>query len=339
MTVTPSYSFLDQSDWTARITLARELARNCKLCPRSCGVNRFDGERGFCGASGQVRISSAFPHHGEEPPIAGTAGSGTVFFSHCTLNCVFCQNHQISHEGVGNHLDTGRLAATFLDLQAQGCHNINLVTAGHYLPWVLEALREAACQGLAVPIVYNCGGYESGDALALLDGVIDLYLPDMKYGGSEEAARFSGAADYCSVNQQAIRTMFRQVGPFRTDATGIATRGLCIRHLVLPGGLSRSEEIAHWLARTFDPADITISLMAQYRPLYRAGEFAELAQPVDHGEYEKVHALFADLGFEGFYQEPQQLNTSYVIDFTARKSQRLIDPDESCASILPKQNQ
>jgi putative pyruvate formate lyase activating enzyme len=270
-----------------------------------------------------MRISSIFPHHGEEPPVSGTGGSGTVFFSHCTLRCIFCQNYQISHDGEGERYLPEDLARRCVGLQDAGCHNINLVTPGHYLPWILEALREAAAGGLHIPVVYNCGGYETGEALGILDGVVDIYLPDMKYGGDEAALQYSNAPDYVAVNRRAVREMFRQVGPLRVDARGVARRGLIVRHLVLPGGEAGSESVREFLAATFDPHDIAMSVMAQYRPLYRARECAAIDRRVTAVEYAAVRDAFIRSGFEGYYQEIESLDSSFVIDFRERKFERL----------------
>jgi putative pyruvate formate lyase activating enzyme len=319
----PSYTHLSENDWQSRIDQADALARSCRLCPRNCGVDRFKGEAGFCRAPGELFISSIFPHHGEEPPLSGSGGSGTVFFSHCTLKCVFCQNWQISWEGEGESYTTSRLAQRLVWLQGQGCHNINLVTATHFLPWVLRALCEAASQGLSIPIVYNCGGYETVETICILESVVDIWLPDMKYGDNGPAQTYSTAGDYVEVNREAIRAMFRQAGPLKVDRGGMAYRGLIIRHLVLPDGMSGSESIARYLSQTYDPADIAISLMAQYRPLHRAAEYPDIAHPLDPLEYERAKTLFIDLGFEGFYQETDRLDSSFCIDFTKRKNERL----------------
>jgi putative pyruvate formate lyase activating enzyme len=319
----PSSTWLTAADWDNRIAEADRRAAPCELCPRRCGVDRFAGERGFCGAPGEPVVSSVFPHHGEEPPLSGSRGSGTVFFTYCTLKCLYCQNFELSHRAEGAPLPPEALAAKMLGLQAKGCHNINLVTAGHFLPWVLRAIREAARGGLTVPIVYNCGGYELTDSLALLAGIVDIYLPDMKYGDDETAARYSGAADYVAVNRAAVREMFRQVGPLRTDDDGIAFAGLCIRHLVLPGGNAGTSKILDFLQSAFDPQDLSISLMAQYRPLYRAAEYPEINRLVAFDEYEALRRGFIDAGFQGFYQEIAALDDSFVIDFKERKEERL----------------
>lgn len=319
----PSYHFLTDADWRQRIDALDRLAGRCELCPRGCCVDRLAGESGFCTAPAGPVISSIFPHHGEEPPLSGSGGSGTVFFTHCTLKCVFCQNYQISQEGEGRVFSEDELAGKMLGLQKQGCHNINLVTATHFLPGVVRALRKAADSGLRLPVVYNCGGYERVETIDLLKDLVDIWLPDMKYGSSAAARLYSKAPDYVEVNQAAIRRMFRQVGPLRCDANGIAERGLCIRHLVLPNDQSASREVLAFLKNTFDPEDITISLMAQYRPLYRAYDYALIGKPVDPQEYEQVKQEFIDAGFRGFYQEPEKLDTAFIIDFKQRKEEPL----------------
>jgi len=217
----------------------------------------------------------------------------------------------------------GELARRFIDLQDQGCHNINLVTPSHFLPWLLEALHEAVLAGLSIPIVHNNGGYETKESIDLLQGIADIYLPDMKYGRPEEATRYSRARDYVEVNQTAIKTMFRQVGPLTMDKNGIARRGMCIRHLVLPSAQSHSEDIFEFLMKSFDPHDLTISLMAQYRPLHKACDFPEIARTLLPTEYEPVKRKFEEAGIGGFYQELSELDTRFCIDFTKRKSEPL----------------
>jgi putative pyruvate formate lyase activating enzyme len=322
-----SYTYLTDADWETRIAELDRIAASCELCPRRCRVNRLAGERGFCTAPGELVISSIFPHHGEEPPLSGAAGSGTVFFTHCTLKCIFCQNFQISHELEGRAFSAAELARKMLGLQAQGCHNINLVTAAHFLPWVLRALKAAAGSGLTLPVVYNCGGYELTDTIDLLKDVVDIWLPDMKYGRNEPARLYSKAPDYVEINREAVRRMFRQTGPLRCD-NGIAHRGLCIRHLVLPNDQSASREILMFLKKTFDPQDISISLMAQYRPLYGAARHALIGAGIDAEEYENLKRDFIEAGFEGFYQDPQALDTSFCIDFKTRKDQPLTGEPE-----------
>ncbi len=319
----PSYVHLSASEWDQRIGDALSIAGDCRLCPRDCRIDRNSGTTGFCGATNTLVISSIFPHHGEEPPISGTGGSGTVFFSHCTLGCYFCQNYQISHEGEGRSYSPEELAERMLWLQGQGCHNVNFVTPTHYLPWFLQALRIAAGRGLTLPLVYNTSGYERTEPLHVLKGIVDIYLPDMKYGTDEAAKSYSCAADYAENNRAAIREMFRQVGPLRTTSDGIALRGLLIRHLVLPNRTAGSKEIADFLQKVFDPEDITIGIMAQYRPLYRASKFPAIARKISIEEYREAVDYFVDAGFNVLAQDEAGLDESFVIDFTKRKHEPL----------------
>jgi putative pyruvate formate lyase activating enzyme len=318
-----SYNYLTDKEWDAKIAELDRLASRCELCPRQCGVDRRKGERGFCGAPAGLVLSSVFPHHGEEPPISGRGGSGTVFFTYCTLKCVFCQNFQLSHLSEGAPCSPSELAERMLVLQKAGCHNINLVTPTHFLPWILRALKVAAGSGLTIPVVYNCGGYERVPVMALLAGIVDLYLPDMKYGDNAQAARYSRAPDYVEINRAAVREMFRQAGPLRMDAAGVAFRGLCIRHLVLPENAAGTGAIFDFLRTAFDPRDLYISLMAQYRPLYRAEDFPAINRTVTAEEYEPLKRKFIEAGFGGYYQELSRMDTSFVIDFKKRKSERL----------------
>ncbi|MCX7726743.1 MAG: radical SAM protein [Chitinispirillaceae bacterium] len=318
-----SYVYLTEEQWKNLIAHFDLIATSCTLCPRNCHVNRLKGERGFCGAPGELYISSIFPHHGEEPPISGENGSGTIFFSFCTLKCCFCQNYQISHEAEGRSYTPEELAEKMLNLQRVGCHNINLVTPTHFLPWILRALKIATEKGLTIPIVYNCGGYEVPSIISMLSNIVDIYLPDIKYGSDKSALSFSRASNYTTFCIASIREMFRQKGPLMTDDNGIAKKGLCIRHLILPNNLAESELVVDFLKSTFDPADIFISLMAQYRPLYRAKEFSEINRMITLEEYERVKKLFFEAGFPGFYQEYEALDTAFVIDFKKRKEERL----------------
>jgi putative pyruvate formate lyase activating enzyme len=318
-----SYTFLSESEWTERIAAAEALSSPCMLCPRKCRADRKTGEKGICRAGDELYISSIFPHHGEEPPISGTRGSGTVFFSFCSLRCCFCQNFQISQQEEGGPYTPECLAEKMIDVQGMGVHNINLVTPTHFLPWILQSLRLAARSGLNIPIVWNSSGYELVEALEPLKGIVDIFLPDMKYGSNESSMRYCGAPNYVQVNQAAIREMFRQVGPLKTDSDGIAYRGMCIRHLVLPEGRAYSENVLEFLGTTFDPADISISLMAQYRPMFKAEKFPELRRGVSRLEYETVQNCCERGGFNGFYQEILRLDESFCIDFTKRKDEPL----------------
>lgn len=240
-------------------------------------------------------MASYGPHHGEERPLSGWRGSGTIFFSWCSLRCVFCQNWEISQGGVGAEVEPAELAAMMLELQAIGCHNINLVTPSHVVAQILEALAIAAEAGLRLPLVYNTGGYDSPEALALLDGVIDIYMPDMKYGDSELAHRYSHVRDYVRVNRAAVGEMHRQVGDLSLDEDGIATRGLLVRHLVLPGDIAGTEEVLTFLAREIGP-NTYLNLMDQYRPCHRAADNPPLGRPLAPAEYRRALEVAGRLG-------------------------------------------
>ncbi|HEX2957167.1 MAG TPA: hypothetical protein VHO70_10050 [Chitinispirillaceae bacterium] len=320
-----SYTYLSDEEWRSKIDSLESVIKCCTLCPRQCKIDRFSDRRGFCAAPPTMVISSIFAHHGEEPPISGTGGSGTVFFSYCTLKCCFCQNFQISHEYEGKPYTPQELAAEMIRLQKSGCHNINLVTATHFLPWILRSIQLASQDGLQIPLVFNCSGYERADIIKILDGVIDIYLPDMKYGDNTNAKLLSHAPDYVEFNQKVIREMFRQVGPMRMDSDGIAKRGLCIRHLVLPQNMQSSAAIIDFLTRHFDPEDISISLMAQYNPLYKAKDIPAINRRITEDEYESVKKLFLEAGFNGYFQEYEKMNDNFIIDFKTRKSERLIE--------------
>lgn len=275
----------------------------CDLCPHDCGVNRIKDERGFCGAGLKPKIASANVHKGEEPPISGTKGSGTIFLSGCSLKCVFCQNFPISQFGNGEVITTRELAARMLKLQKQRVHNINFVTPTHYLPQILAALWLAIPQGFTLPIVWNTSGYEKVDALQLLDGVVAIYLPDMKYCDDTQARLISGAPGYCSINRAAVTEMLRQVGHLRVNDEGIATGGLIIRHLVLPGGRAGSLETLSWISKNLGQ-ETFIALMSQYFPAHKASGIEGMNRPVNHEEYDEAVAALSDAGLEnGWVQD------------------------------------
>lgn len=300
----PAYLGLDAAEWEERIAAARALLSPCRLCPRECGAQRLAGEKGVCKAGGVAEVSSYNDHHGEEPPLSGFMGSGTIFFTQCNLRCVFCQNYPISHLGNGRVAGADKLAAMMLSLQKRGCHNINFVTPTHMMPFILEALPRAIEGGLRVPLVYNCGGYESLDALRLLGGVVDIYLPDIKYDENGPAKKFSNVTDYVERNREAIKEMHRQVGDLELDGEGLAMRGLIIRHLVLPGGMAGSEGTLKFIADEIS-IDTAISLMSQYFPAYRAGEFREIARRPNRDEYRLAARAMKRLGLSnGWVQDP-----------------------------------
>ncbi len=270
---------------------------SCQLCPRRCGVNRLKGMVGFCRAPGATLVVSSFhPHFGEERPLVGYGGSGTIFFTHCNLRCVFCQNWEISQLGVGSETDITELARMMLRLQTLGCHNINIVTPTHYSALLLQALDIAAEKGLRLPIVYNTSGWERLEILELLDGVVDIYLPDFKYWDSNMAAKYSsGAESYPEVTKAAILEMHRQVGVAKPAQNGIMQRGLMIRHLVMPNDVGGSEKVMEWIAENL-PKDTYVNIMAQYTPLYKAYDYPEISRRITKEEYEKVVKRAQELG-------------------------------------------
>ncbi len=254
---------------------ARQLLSPCGLCPRKCRVDRLGGETGICKTAARAWLSSYNSHFGEESPLVGTHGSGTIFFTHCNLMCLFCQNFDISHQGQGQEVSAAQLAAIMLVLQQQGCHNINFVTPSHVVPQILAALEIAIPQGLNVPLVYNSGGYDRPATLKLLDGVFDIYMPDFKFWDREIAENACQASDYTDVACKALKEMHRQVGDLETNETGIAQRGLIIRHLVLPGGAAGTRKIMRFIAKEIS-AHSYVNIMAQYRPCGRAAEIKGL---------------------------------------------------------------
>jgi len=292
----------------ARIPILRERMRRCSLCPRECGVNRLDGRTGFCGLGAGAVLARALPHFGEEPPISGTAGAGTLFLSSCNLRCPFCQNYRISREGMGEATDRETLAGRMLELALKGCHNIELVTPSPQLPAVLEALLAAREWGLNLPLVYNCGGYEKADVIGLLDGIVDVWLPDFKYGSEGDALACAAPADYPEHALSSIGEMIRQAGERLQTAGGIARRGVIIRHLVLPGRVQNSLDAVRLIAERLSKK-VPLSLMAQYTPTPAVADDPLLSRRVTREEYEAVvdHAL--DLGFENlFIQEVDEKN-------------------------------
>ncbi|MET0092528.1 MAG: radical SAM protein [Sedimenticola sp.] len=279
-----------------RVNLAWEHLRECDLCARYCRVDRLEGIKGAICRTGELAIVHSYgPHHGEEDPLRGHSGSGTIFFSWCNLRCVFCQNWEISHKGIGKPTTPAELARMMLELQDLGCHNINLVSPSHVVAQLLSAVEIATGKGLSLPLVYNTGGYDSPEALALLDGVVDIYMPDMKYGNSDTARRYSRIRDYVEINREAVKEMYRQVGDLVVDAEGIAVRGLLIRHLVLPGMPEETETVLGYIARELSP-DTYLNLMDQYHPCYRADNYPPLDRPLEANEYREAVNRALELG-------------------------------------------
>lgn len=281
----------------ARVAEARRALASCRLCPRACEARRLEGKAGTCGIGRRARVASVFPHMGEEDCLRGRHGSGTVFFAGCGLRCVFCQNADVSWLRAGEELDAEELAAVFLDLQGRGCHNLNLVTPSHVVPQALEALLIAAGRGLRLPVVYNSSGYDALETLRLLDGVVDVYMPDFKFWREQTAERYCQAADYPTRARAGLIEMHRQVGPLRFSPEGLARRGVLVRHLVMPGLAEESQAILEWIARAVS-SETYVNVMGQYGPAWRVGEpdgeggilFPEIARRPRAEEMKRAHA-------------------------------------------------
>jgi len=282
----PAYGKLEEEGkFAQRVEEAYAIFENCRLCPRGCGVNRKKGERGFCRAPLKSVVYGAHPHFGEEMALVGRYGSGTIFISNCNLRCIFCQNWPISHEGKGKEMEDEDLAGLMLYLQEIGCHNINLVTPTHVMPNILNATRIAMKKGLRLPLVYNTSGYERLEIVKLLDGIVDIYMPDMKYMDSDQAGEYSaGASDYPEMAARAIVEMNRQVGVLATDANGIALRGLIIRHLVMPNRVAGTEKFVKWVAQSL-PKSTYVNIMPQYRVEYKAYEYPKISRGITVQEF------------------------------------------------------
>jgi len=285
MAFLPSYIRLhEKGELAQRGQRLMEFLKECRLCPRECRVNRLDGELGVCQAGSELVVSSAFPHFGEEPPLVGHHGSGTIFLTHCNLRCLFCQNYDISHLGNGERITISDLVRVMVRLQEMGCHNINFVTPTHYVPQIVASLPEAIERGLRLPIVYNCSGYESIEVIRLLEGVVDIYMPDTKYLDERYSTRFSNAPDYPEVNKKVLIEMHRQVGDLTINSKGVAERGLLIRHLVMPNEVSSSEAVLKFIAEEISVHSY-VNIMDQYRPEYQAHEYPEINRRITHKEY------------------------------------------------------
>lgn len=303
----PAYIQAQRSGLLRR-NLAEALGRmsSCTLCPRMCRVDRLAGETGVCRTGRQAFVSSFNAHFGEEAPLVGENGSGTIFFTHCNLLCLFCQNFEISHEGVGEEVSDEQLAGIMLALQRQGCHNINFVTPSHVVPQILAALELAVPAGLNIPLVYNSGGYDRIETLRLLEGVVDIYMPDFKFWDPEVARRACSAPDYPEAARQALLEMHRQVGELEVDDRGLARRGLLVRHLVLPGGQAGTAEVMRFIAREISPQTY-VNVMSQYRPCGRAVEVPGLERALSAEEYRRAVRAALDEGIRRLDQRPAHL--------------------------------
>ncbi len=293
----PAYRhLLETGELGRRAKAAYARLADCDLCARYCHVDRRKGIDGaVCRTAMRPLVASYGPHHGEEDPLRGQGGSGTIFFSWCNLRCVYCQNWDISQRDAGREVEPGEMADMMLELQRLGCHNINFVTPSHVVAQIIAAVHEAARRGLALPLVYNTGGYDSREALALLDGIVDIYMPDMKYGNADLARKYSKVRDYVAVNRSAVKEMHRQVGDLVLDNRGVARRGLLVRHLVLPDGIAGTTEVLHFLA-TEVSRNTYLNLMDQYRPCYRADDYPGINRPLAPEEYREALELTRQAG-------------------------------------------
>ena len=301
----PAYLKLWQSGELARrVQLGLEKLADCTLCPRNCQVNRIEDKTKTCHTGRYAVVSSYFAHHGEERCLSGRRGSGTIFFSWCNLRCIFCQNYEISWRGEGRTVKPEELSDMMLALQEQGCHNINFVTPGHVVPQILEALLMAVERGLRLPLVYNTSAYDSLDSLRLMDGIVDIYMPDFKFWDPERARRYAKAPDYPETARQAIKEMHRQVGALVTDEHGVALRGVLLRHLIMPGGAAGTPKIMKWIRRELGP-ETYVNLMAQYRPAGRVDEteYPEINRCISPGELEQAMEEFRSAGLSRLDRE------------------------------------
>ncbi len=287
--------------------------QNCRLCPRECGADRTK-EAGLCGAGARIRAARAMLHFWEEPCISGKNGSGTIFFSGCPLKCRYCQNYKISTENLGKEISVQRLCEIFMELKEKGAHNINLVSPTQYAPFIIKALKEVKPL-LKIPVVWNTGGYEKVETIKSLNGLVDVYLPDLKYISPEISLKYSGAEDYFEMASAALNEMYSQLGGVVFDETGLLKRGIVVRHLVLPGNRAESLKILDWLCCNFPKKDILLSLMSQYTPYRHDEKFKELNRRISSFEYSVVAQKAAELGFEGYLQEKSSAKEEYTPDF------------------------
>lgn len=297
-------------DLRCRIDKLKEVLKECTLCPRECRVNRLNGKYGVCRSSDRIVVSSLSAHFGEEQPLVGWNGSGTIFFTNCNMWCLYCQNYEISHLKRGEVISVTQLAEAMISLQQLGCHNINLVSPTHFTPQIAEALSTAIEKGLMIPIVYNSGGYESVETLKSLDGLIDIYMPDIKYSDNKNSRKYSGAKDYWDVVRKAVIEMHRQVGDLKINTFGIAERGLLIRHLVLPNNLAGSKTVVDFIAKEIC-LDSYVNIMDQYRPAFKAYQYPELSRHITSEEYDDVIQYAETLGLHrgfGKYEVISQTN-------------------------------
>ncbi len=296
----PSYLNLSKNNLNQKIERLFRILGSCEICPRKCHVNRLKGEKGYCQLGFLPQVSAYHPHFGEERPLVGRFGSGTIFFTSCNLSCVYCQNYEISQLRIGEEISQEGLAEMMLNLQNRGCHNINLVTPTPQVPQIVKSLSMAMEKGLKIPLVYNTSSYDSISVLRLLNGIIDIYMPDARYSNDEIALKYSKAPRYFEIMKKAIKEMQRQVGDLILDENGIAIKGLIIRHLILPNGLAGSEKIFHFLVKDIS-ANTFLNIMEQYYPCYQAFQYPELSRRITNEEYQETIKLAKKVGLKRLY--------------------------------------
>jgi len=300
--VYPSFIALDDKDFDERILMLFERLKNCDICPRKCGVNRIKGEKGYCNLSFKAMVSSYRPHFGEESVLVGRNGSGTIFFTSCNLSCIFCQNYEISHLRTGEEISEKMLASVMLKLQNIGCHNINLVSPTSHVPSIVKTTKIAKIEGLKIPLVYNTNSYESLETLKLLDGIIDIYMPDFKYSDDTLAMKYSDAPNYFEITKSAIMEMQRQVGDLMTDENNIAVKGLIIRHLVMPEGIAGTEKIVKFIAEKVS-LNAFLNIMDQYHPCFEAFKYPQISRRIIRKELREAIILAHKYGLKKIYKE------------------------------------
>ncbi len=291
----PNYLSMDEEEFNSRVEEIWNIQESCDLCGHKCEVNRLKNEYGICKSGVKTKISSHYLHYGEENCLVGKNGSGTIFISNCCMNCIYCQNSEISQEGLGNYKEIEEIAEIMIELQEKGAHNINWVSPTHFTPQLVKALKKAKNKGLKIPIVYNTGGYDSLKIIKKLRGLIDIYMPDMKYGSNEKALKYSNANNYWTVNKEAVKEMHKQVGNLKIE-DGIAQKGLLVRHLVLPNNLAESEKILKFLANEIS-LETYINIMKQYHPSYKANNYKELNRRITNTEYREIIEKAREFGF------------------------------------------
>ncbi len=314
----PSYFELYHSgELRKRSGILVSMLSECRLCPRNCGVNRLAGQTGFCNSGPEAVVARYCVHRGEEPCLSGTTGVGNIFFANCNLRCVYCQNHQISQpaEKTWTTVTPGVLAGMMMELQDQDCSSVGFVTPAHFIPMIVQALLEAVPKGFRLPLIYNTNAYDSAETMEFLEGIIDIYLPDLKYAGEATAIRYSSAPHYADYSRRAVSEMYRQVGSvIHLNDEDVMSRGLMIRHLILPGYAAESRSVLEWIAGNISPR-VTVSLMSQYYPAFRAPDFQEINRTINDREYEETVRVLKDLGFENFWLQHADSHQAYKPDF------------------------